>query len=377
MKIYYVANARMPNGKAHGIQIAKMCEAFIEAGADLTLAVPRRGMEGSIREFYRLRVEVPLERFSSLNWYNGGRLGYFLSSVSFMLTSLLFVLRKKWRGERFVIYTIDLDNYSSSLLPLAGVPLFTEMHGGKPNSLAQRFLFRRLRGVFAINSLIVEEFKKKFPHSPAEYLAEPNGVDAALFAPRDKAEARRRLGLSPEAKIALYAGRFFSWKGLEILPQAAARTPGVEWHIVGGTREEFREVARAKELPALMHFQDVVEQSEIPWWLAAADALIVLGTKRDRQSFYYTSPMKLFEYLLSKRAVVASATPAVREIVSDTEVFFYEPDSAEDLARQVLRAVLPTPERESTISRAYAAGERHSWQGRAERILAFIASHAL
>ena len=46
MKIYYVANARMPTEKAHGIQIAKMCEALIEAGAKVELIVPRRGRGG-------------------------------------------------------------------------------------------------------------------------------------------------------------------------------------------------------------------------------------------------------------------------------------------------------------------------------------------
>ena len=38
----YITNVRMPAEKAHGIQIAKMCEAFSDCGVDLELIVPRR-----------------------------------------------------------------------------------------------------------------------------------------------------------------------------------------------------------------------------------------------------------------------------------------------------------------------------------------------
>lgn len=372
MKIYYVANARMPNEKAHGIQIAKMCEAFIEAGANLTLVVPRRNMSQSLRSFYTLRVDVPIVRLPSINLYNYGPLGYFISSVSFMAISLVFLWGKKLQGEEFIVYTIDLDNYSSSALPLAGAPLFTEMHGGKPYSLAQRFLFRNARGVFAINSLIIEEFKKKFPRSRASYLCEPNGVDSELFAPHDRSEARVRLGLPIDTKIALYTGRFFGWKGLEILPEAAKKDVSIDWYIVGGTREEFCAVAGVESVPENMHFMGSQAQAEIPWWLASADALIVLGTRRDQQSYFYTSPMKLFEYLLSERAIVASDTPAIRHIVSHEEVFMYEPDTAESLVRAVREAVTPSGSVEKRISAARRKGRTFSWKGRAERILSNI-----
>ena len=370
-KIYYVANARMPNDKAHGIQIAKMCEAFIEERVNLVLVVPRRGMSQPLRKFYDLRVDVSIVRLPAINLYNYGRMGYFISSVSFMITSLIFLWWKRFLGEHFIIYTIDLDNYSSSALPLAHRPLFTEMHGGKPYSLAQQFLFRHLLGVFAINGLIVDEFKQRFSHSNTNYLVEPNGVDLALFTSHDKMEARRKLNIPQDIKMVLYTGRFFEWKGLEILLKAAEITQGIEWYIVGGTKEEFYKIVQTSP-PSSMHFMGNQEQVMIPWWLAAADALIVLGTKRDQQSYLYTSPMKLFEYLLSERCIVASNTPAIGQIVSNEEALLYEPDNAEDFAAKINDAVLLTTAMREKISKAHKIGETHSWNGRARRILTSI-----
>ena len=42
MKLIYIANSRIPTEKAHGFQIAKMCESFSRAGAETELWLPSR-----------------------------------------------------------------------------------------------------------------------------------------------------------------------------------------------------------------------------------------------------------------------------------------------------------------------------------------------
>ena len=372
----------MPSEKAHGIQIAKMCEAFIEAGVDLTLILPtRRGSREPLKSYYGLRVEVKTVRLWALDWYNGGRLGYAISSVSFMLSYTLFLWRKKRRKKRegrdFVLYTVDNDNYSSSLLPLLRLPLFSEMHGAKPRTLAQRMLFHGMRGIIAINRIIESELRARFPSSPARYIVEPNGVDPEAFPDMDKKEARTKLGLPQEVPLVLYAGRFFEWKGLEILPRAALLSPAIRWQTVGGDEAHFKDFV-AEPLPPNLFFAGSRPHSEIPLWLAAADALLVLGTKRDIQSYRYTSPMKLFEYLAARRSIIASKTPALMEIVSAREVIWYEPDVAQDLARQARFAAAHSLEVTMRIEATARMAKTRSWKLRAERILAFMTelSHA-
>lgn len=373
MKWYYVANARMPSEKAHGIQIAKMCEALIEEGVDVVLVVPWRfGEKTSLKIFYQLRVDVPIIRLPGIDAYATGRIGYRLSSMIFMLTSFVFLISKKIRGEKYTVYTVDLDNFSSSGLAYLGLPLFSEMHGGKPVTYAQKKLFRAASGIIAINKLIVAELKQKFPQSQARYLVEPNGVDATQFNPQDKISARQALAIPTDQTVVLYTGRFFAWKGLESLSAAATLLPNTLWYIVGGTREAFCRTIQADTVPKNMIFMGDQPYATMPTWIAAADVLVVLGTKRDTQSYWYTSPMKLFEYLLSGRSIVASATPAIREIVSDREVLLYEPDNAEDLAKQISQAATAFSAGALRIARAEEKGRSFSWQARASRVAAFV-----
>lgn len=372
-KIYYVANEYMPYEKAYGIQIAKMCEALVEAGVDLTLLVPSRGPQGSLKEFYGLRVEVPTLWLPTLDLSKYDRFGYAFMALTFSISYTIFLLYRLLAGERFVVYTLDADRFSSSALAFVPAPLFSEMHGGKPRTLATHLLFSRLAGVMAINRIIIAELKAAFPRSPARYIAEPNGVDLALFSPQDKMQAREKLGLPTGEPVVLYAGRFYEWKGLEIIPRAAALTPGIRWQMVGDTREKFALVVQ-EPLPANLRFAGGRPYGEMPLWNAAADAVLVLGTKRDEQSYRWTSPMKLFEYLAAGRPIVASATPAVKDAVSEREVLFYEPDDAADLAEKVRQAVAPSVHTAALVSEALRGAQGHSWSGRAKRVIQFIES---
>lgn len=373
MKLYYVANFYMPFEKAYGIQLAKMCEALVEEGVDLTLVVPSRGTQGSLQEFYGLRVAVPTIWLPTLNLVEYERFGYFCMSLSFSISYTFFLLFKWLRGERFVAYTIDADRYSSSALALIPAPLFSEMHGGKPRTFAARLLFARARGVIAINRIIVEDLKAAFPRSPARYIAEPNGVDLAMFSPQDKSQARSKLGLPPDVSIVLYAGRFYAWKGLEIIPRAAALSPEIRWQVVGDTREKFAAVVD-EPLPSNMHFAGGRAYGEMPLWIAAADAVLVLGTKRDEQSYRWTSPMKLFEYLAAGRPILASATPAIKEVVGAGESLLYEPDDAEDLVRKARQAVAGGEDTATLIRQAAELARRLTWNNRAKRVIHFIQS---
>lgn len=375
MKLYYIANARIPSEKAHGIQIAKMCEAFIENGVNITLVVPRRKTDPrSVRQYYGLRVEVPVVRLWAIDWYNKGGIGYAISSFSFMFSYCLFVLHRKIVGGKFTLYTVDMDNYSSSALAFLGLPLFSEMHGAKLRTLAQRALFKQVSGIIAINKIIKEELHKKFSVPLDDILVEPNSVDFNNFdASISSAKARDKLFLPKNKKIITYVGRFYDWKGLGILARTAAYLgPDILMYIVGGTKEEYIRITKERKIPGNIVFVGGKDFSEIPLWLAASDALLVLGSKLDTQSYYYTSPMKIFEYMAMRRPIIASETPALKQIFNNEEVFFYEPDNEKDCAKIIKSVFLDQANADIKASNAYAKSKNYTWRMRSRRIIDFI-----
>jgi glycosyltransferase involved in cell wall biosynthesis len=90
----------------------------------------------------------------------------------------------------------------------------------------------------------------------------PSGVDERVFRPRDRAEARRRLGIETDRTLALFAGRIEYRKGGDLLAESCARA-GVELMIAG----------RAS-VPGARHLGAVEDSEELAWAYAAADLLL-------------------------------------------------------------------------------------------------------
>lgn len=342
--MYFVANARMPSEKAYGIHIARMCEAFIEAGHEVRLVVPARA-PGSMREAYGLRVDVPMVRLHSVSFEKYERFGFFVMGVSFALVSLWYLWRKKVGGETFVIYTVDMDTFSHTLLPLVA-PVVAEFHSPKKSTLLSRFFFKRVQ-IVTTNPLIKEELSKTF--ALKDIPVEPNGVDESFF---DLPETSGR--------SAMYLGRFYKWKGLEVLPKAAKLIPDVEMRVVGGSKEEFEKVFGDA---SGLHFSEV-PYARVKDELAHADVLLLTGTALNEDSNRYTAPMKVFEYLATGKPMVVSRTEALKSLIPENLAHYCEPDNPKALAKAIGEALSDTGGREARI--AYARG--HTWRARAERI---------
>lgn len=372
-RIFFVVNARMPNEKAHGIQIAKMCEAFVEEGVDLELIVPnRKTHKEDIRSFYNLSVPIRMTKLPIIDFYNKGRVLYFFSSLTFMGSYFLYLLWKKAVRCGGIIYTVDMDLFSFALMPLLRMPVFTEMHSAKEKSFLYRLFFSHTR-VITINSIIRDELMERFSIPEKNFLVEPNGVDLTQFnISLSKEEARKKLNIPQDKKVALYVGRVYQWKGLEVLSRAAALLPkDIKLYFLGGTKEEFRNIIGEKNSEGV-NFISARPQNEMPLWLSAADALLVISTKNNKESYLYTSPMKIFEYLTAHRPIVASDTPAIKQILTEKEAVFCKPDDEQDLADKIVYTMGHTSFAEEIAKHGHDKAEWFSWNNRAKRIISFI-----
>ena len=379
-KIYYIANARMPTEKAHGIQLAKMCEAFVEQGADIELIVPNRKTAAqTIQDFYGLRTPVSVKKLPVIDWYGANRIGFFIGSASFALGYFFYLLGKRLRGESCIVYMTDIDQFSFFLIPFAGIPYFCEIHDAKKKNLRFSLLFRRARGIITINSIIKRELCAIFGIAREKIIIHPNGIDMTMYASAPSQEsARRSLDLPLDKKIILYAGKFYSWKGLDILFDAAVDLDDDMLIVfVGGTEEDLKKATGKTFIPKQVKCAGHQDFKKIPQWLAAADVLLVLGTKQNDYSYLHTSPMKCFEYMASLRPIVGSATPANREIITEKEALLYEPDNAKDLGEKIMYALSHREEMSERAQGAYTRVQTFAWDARAERILGFMQLHKL
>jgi len=363
MKIRYAINARIPIQRAHGLQVMKTCEALARAGADVELVVPRRYNAIMTDPFVYYAVEpiftiTYLPTFDLVRW--GIPYAFALQTLAFTLSLAHYIKR---HPDDSVLY---MRGELGWLLPLVSrVPFIWESHIKGRKSRAEARAIHHATGIVVVTMRYKEDLIKEYGLQADAVLVAPDGVDLKQFASGiKKAEARTRLGLPLEKTLVLYAGSDVPWKGLRYLREASRLLPeGYEVIFVGHMETAGRAGSQ--------RFVGPRPYEEMPVWLAAADALVLTGDPASDTARYYTSPMKLFEYMAARRPIVATDLPSFRDILSEESAVLVTPGDAQALADGIIHAVNDTG-RDMRVDKAWQAVQSYSWQCRAECILAFI-----
>ncbi len=362
MKFLYVVNARIPSERAHALQIMKTCEALAHQGVDVTLAVPWRfGVKGDDPfVFYGIRTPFSFVRLPSLDLTLFGKYGFRISSILFALLVFWYALLKNIN----VVYSRD----ESPLLAVSLLrkKIFWESHDGRYNILT-KMLFRRLTGLIVITKGLCDHYRHIGYEGPIHI--SPDAIDLDDFSISvSKSEAREKLGLSQQRKYVFYIGSLQEWKGVDTFLDASTKSQEVTFVVVGGYQHE---IEKLKERYPHVTFLGERPYRDLPWVQRAADILVIPNTARFELSSRFTSPLKLFTYMASGVPIVASDVPAIREIVSEKEVFFFTPDDPQNLSGVITYVENHLDDARQRAQKAVEKVQAYSWDARAERIYKF------
>ncbi len=375
MKLIYIANFRIPTERAHGFQVAKMCEESAKQGIEVQLVLPERAnrIKEDIFEFYGLENNFKVRKLKSLDFFKYdkylGGLAFYLREASF-LVRLFFV--KFDKGA--VIYTRNPE--IAWQFSWHGFKTFYEAHNWPEHKgWLLRFLLRKVGGVVCNSGGTEVEFRR---NGFSSTIVAPNGVDPKkIIIEGDKDTLRRELNLPMDEKIAMYVGHLYDWKGVDSVIEAAdimKQNGSLKFVLVGGTEEDIKKYKRLAEQKGLNNvlFCGYQPPELVPKYLKCADILILPNSAKKKESVFYTSPIKMFEYMASDRPIIASDLPSIREVLNESNCVFVEADNPEALAGGVEK-VLNDPELASLISKqALDDIRKYTWENRAKNILKFI-----
>lgn len=144
----------------------------------------------------------------------------------------------------------------------------------------------------------------------------PNGINRAHFAHAPSpAEAKARLGLQGRVVLG-FTGFVRDWHGVDrIIDWMATTDAPADTHLLvvgdGPVRTELQIQARRLGLGERVTFTGVIHRDQVPAHVAAFDVALQPAVTP------YASPLKLMEYLVLGKAVIAPATPNLQEVLTD------------------------------------------------------------
>lgn len=365
MKLAYLANVRYPSERAHAAQITHMCQAFAENRVETELFVNRRYLatKREVDTCFDINSKFSITRISHGWFYPRIKASFYVSELLFVLS---FVLTKKYKSYDIIYARSEWIVWGLSFF-VPHVRLVWESHEAKLNLAARAVLKKNIKTV-VISEGIFEAYEAQGVSKDRMMVAH-DGIDESFFEPpMSQAEARRRLGLDPSAKIAMYIGGFDVWKGIETFFAAQAHCPEVNFVAIGGSTSQVNEYQR--RFPSVI-FLGERPYSELRFNQQAADVLVIPNTATNSLSEKYTSPLKLFAHMASGVPVVASDIASIKNVTGGL-VTLVAPDNAGALASGI-EAVLQNYEDNKLRAQALKdVSLQYTWTKRAMNILDFF-----
>lgn len=225
------------------------------------------------------------------------------------------------------------------LAALLRVPHLYDMHSSLPQQLTnfaftgsslirsvftvfERLMIARSRVVIVICPALEETVREVDPQATVVLIENAPGSGEAQPTREQVSAVRSQFGLSSQTPLVLYTGTFEAYQGLDLLFDAMAivsrQRPDARVLLAGGKPEQVaraREQARAAGIEPVTIFAGERPSEEIPAYLEACDVLV---SPRSRGT---NTPLKIYQYLRSGRAIVATRLRTHTQVLDDTTSF--------------------------------------------------------
>ncbi|HTH01028.1 MAG TPA: glycosyltransferase family 4 protein [Vicinamibacterales bacterium] len=294
------------------------------------------------------------------------RIGPSLAKVPLDLTLAFAAIRRAAADRYDAVHSHEEGSIIGVLLALAlGVPHLYDMHSSLPQQLTnfeftksrilrhlfarmERFVVRRSNVVVVICPHLAKLVSEIEPAVPSVLIENaPGSGDAPLDGSGQR--IRAELGIGSETPVVLYTGTFESYQGLDLLFAAARHVltsrPEVRFVLAGGRPEQI-EIARAQAHEAGIHnavvFAGQRPAEDIPAFLDAANVLV------SPRSTGTNTPLKIYQYLRSRRPIVATRLLTHTQVLDD-DVAFLTAATADAFAAGIVSA-LADPARARSVA---------------------------
>ncbi len=258
------------------------------------------------------------------------------------------------------------------------IPTIIESHNYIiPSELKKIFRLSKskyFRGVVIISKQLREShLKEGIPKEKIIILEDAVDIDKFNLVIDNKRKIREKLKLPLNKNIVMYTGNLKEGRGLETIIKATKylKEGDHAFYIVGGSKKEinsWRLFINKQKIKADITFLGFKENNLIPFYLKSADILLA-PYSTECSTVRWMSPLKLFEYMVSKVPIIASDVDRIKEICNNDECLFFQADDPRDLSKKINLLMQTKELQRKFIKNAYDKVKSYTYSKRCEIIL--------
>ena len=367
MRILYISNSIIPSTKANSVHVMKMCQAYANNGHDVTLLAPNNKNNNKknvkdLYEYYGVKKNFKIKKL----WYPNlkGRAILYTLSIFFYL-----IFTKKFN----MVYGRFL--YGCYIATLLKNKVIFELHD--PIYERRNFeliVFTKLVKSNSLKKIVVisDELKKIFLKknflNPDKIMVAHDGADEV----KDFLNKSVLLGVKKNIKVG-YVGNLYKGKGIEIISSISSKVKeDVEFHIIGGNEYDIQ-FWKNKISSSNVFFYGFISQGNLSSYINSLDICLLpnqmnLSISGVGNISSYTSPLKLFDYMSHKKAIIASDIKVFREVLNEENSILVKYDNDKEWVNAIEKLKIFSF-RKKIEEQALKDFHFYSWSNRVKRIL--------
>ena len=392
MTLIYVHEATIPEKKARTIQVVNTCVSLASLGIDVELLVENCANQSpaELASFYGLELPKNMSITTSprrgivhavqaaIHADPSG--GTTLFCRNLRTARMLLPLSKRtgtplvYEAHKIAFMVVSDEARS------AGLSAWQVRRRALRTFRAESELFRSARGVVCTSDAGAALARTLFGRERDVIVARNGGPEPVRLAAEGEPESAREENGRGWRRI-VYVGSLGGWKGTDTLFRAMGLLEGFQLVVVGaGAGAEggdASDLLKSHSLPeGSLSPKGYLPPKDVMPFLCSQQftaAAITLPARHSAEPFFFTCPLKLFQYLAAGIPVVASDVPALREILRHREnAYLVKPDDPKALAEGIKTVAFDRELALTLRSNGYETARQHTWRERAQKLASFL-----
>jgi glycosyltransferase involved in cell wall biosynthesis len=371
-------------------RLRRQAEALINSGYNVSILCLKHPSEPKSEIVSGVNV-IRLDMTSS----RSNKSKYILLYLTFFVRAFFKTVILFFKNKYDVVHIHNMPDFLVflALVPkIFGTKVILDLHDPSPEIFMAKFSARENSRMIKLLKW-VEKISIRFAHSVITTNKAFVDVFVARGCPADKINIvmntpqesifsksieKKREKFDPEKFIVMYHGTIVERHGLDILARAAKilenKIPELEVHVFGAGEfvENFLEEVERLEMKNKIKFHGRVSLDEIAETIPEINVGVI--PNRINPFTQLNLPIRTFEYLFYKKAVIVPRTRGIMDYFNEESIFYFDAGKEADLAEVLMKAYSNPVKTSEVINKGYEVFQKYRWENQSKELLRVYAS---
>ena len=364
-KLSYIAELNLCSKSAYKHQVLKMCDAFSELGYDVTLYI----ISNSNLNFNKIKKNHLLKKkFKIIPLFNKKiELNFFYRLIFFLK-----LLIRNSKIKKTIIYTRSV--LTSLLYSIFGRENYLEIHQANSGFTELLFKFFKKKILKQTNFIFISQNLSNFFLFPNDkFIIADDGVDIRDFKHALNDE------ISEIKNSCVYTGSFHKGKGFEFIIKLAKKNKKINFFIYGDINTAQKKTLQNIKKIKNLNLMGYANYHNIPRILKKHPIILmpyekkVFGNHETANLAKFMSPLKMFDYLASKKIIISSKNQNIEKILKNNyNSILCDKLNLNEWSKKIFYSMNNMNLKKTLGKNAFSTAKKFTWKVRANKIIKFI-----